>query len=308
MQEKNIFITGISGCVGHYLFDILSACPEYRLFLLVRNPQKIRFTYNNNPRVQLLKGDLKSINDYAVLLKKMDFTVHLATGWGGEKAHRINVNETFNLFRSLNPDRCEKVLYFSTSSILENDGSLSSEALHSGTDYIKSKYKAFSRLSELKIYDRITTFFPTVILGGDENHKYSHATQELQKVWKHLWILKYFKFDGSFQFIHADSIARIVKHILTHECTEKSLILGNSAITVDNCIQKLCAIAGKKRKLRLDITNFLEKFIPFFLRKRLSLWDLYSLKRRHFCYDAVNVRTFNIKPSFESLEECITQF
>ncbi|MFM7577798.1 MAG: NAD(P)-dependent oxidoreductase, partial [Microcystaceae cyanobacterium] len=37
-MSKRLFITGISGCIGHYLADLLIEQTDYELFLLVRNP------------------------------------------------------------------------------------------------------------------------------------------------------------------------------------------------------------------------------------------------------------------------------
>jgi len=45
MKQESIFITGASGCVGHYVVDQLKK--KYQLFLLVRNPEKLKYNPND---------------------------------------------------------------------------------------------------------------------------------------------------------------------------------------------------------------------------------------------------------------------
>ena len=37
-----IFITGASGCIGHYLVETLIENTDHELFLMMRNPAKLR--------------------------------------------------------------------------------------------------------------------------------------------------------------------------------------------------------------------------------------------------------------------------
>lgn len=52
---KRIFITGASGCIGHYITEALIQQTDHELFLLVRNPQKLRLKYLDRSRVHLLR-------------------------------------------------------------------------------------------------------------------------------------------------------------------------------------------------------------------------------------------------------------
>ena len=67
MEPKKIFVTGISGCVGHYLYDVLAADPGIHLFLLVRNPRKLRFSCKENSPVELIHDSLENIHLYGGL-------------------------------------------------------------------------------------------------------------------------------------------------------------------------------------------------------------------------------------------------
>ena len=92
---KKIFITGISGCVGHYLFDQLVKEPNYHLYLLVRNPDKMLRKLSDYPNVTVIKDEMRNINQYADVLREMDYVVHLAAGWGESEA---NYDYTIDFF------------------------------------------------------------------------------------------------------------------------------------------------------------------------------------------------------------------
>ena len=82
---KKIFLTGVSGCIGHYIAEILLENPDYELYFLVRNPEKLKFTYQGRSNVHILLGDMENIGVYAELLKTMNIAVLIATSWGGER-------------------------------------------------------------------------------------------------------------------------------------------------------------------------------------------------------------------------------
>ncbi|MCK5057249.1 MAG: NAD(P)-dependent oxidoreductase [Candidatus Aminicenantes bacterium] len=306
MKQKKIFITGISGCVGHYLFDLLANAPGVRLFLLVRSPDKICFSYKNNPRIEIINDSMQHIHKYENLLKKMEYVVHLAVSWGGRQVYKINVEKTLSLFSSLDPETCRKVIYFSTASILNENNRLLPEAGEVGTDYIKSKYHCFRQLPGLKIYDKIYTLCPTVILGGNGSHPYAHASKELKKAWKYLPLIKFIKIDGSFHFIHALDAALMVEYLLKNTFPDKIIVPGNPVLSVNECIDQLCRIAGIKRRIAFDMTGILVRCLPVLLKKRLSAWDIYSLKKRHFCCKTINLKTLGLSSNYDTLAKCLS--
>jgi nucleoside-diphosphate-sugar epimerase len=55
---KRIFITGASGCIGHYMTEALIQNTNHELYLLVRNPDKLKFDYQARPGIHLLVGDM----------------------------------------------------------------------------------------------------------------------------------------------------------------------------------------------------------------------------------------------------------
>jgi nucleoside-diphosphate-sugar epimerase len=212
---KRIFVTGASGCIGHYIAEALIQETEHELFLLVRNPNKLQFNYQLRSGVNILQGDLQQIEKFSKLLEKIDVAILAATAWGGaEEAYEINIVKTLTLLKLLDPRICEQVIYFSTASILDRQNQLLHEAEQLGTDYIRTKYQCFSQLSQLPIGDRITALFPTLVFGGDKNKPLSHLSSGWTEVVKWIDLIRWLKTDGSFHFIHAQDIAKVACYLV----------------------------------------------------------------------------------------------
>ena len=299
---KNIFITGVSGCVGHYVIDVLASNPEYRLYLLVRDPRKLKFDPATFSNVSVIQDDLKNIEKHAELLKQMDGVVHAAAEWCG---HESNLDYSLALFNLLDPDKCRKVIYLSTASILGPDGKPLKEAETTGTHYIRSKYQFHKKLPDLKIYPRVTTLFLTWVLGGDAKHPYSHASAGIKEIKKWLWLIRFFTVDASFHFIHARDVAAITKHLLENEVKEKEYVLGNAPVTAGEFIRETCRFYGQKVYFQIPISLPLVQALAFLTGRKLHPWDLYCFKRRHFTYRAVNAETFGIPSDLQKIQKVL---
>jgi nucleoside-diphosphate-sugar epimerase len=102
----NVLITGISGSVGHYLFDLLANDPQYQLYLVLRDPAKLRRDLKRFSNVTVLPLDARDLHRQKDLLQKMDYLVWVATCWGGyREPWRINVYPVFRTLRRLDPRR-----------------------------------------------------------------------------------------------------------------------------------------------------------------------------------------------------------
>lgn len=107
MTSKRIFVTGASGCIGHYIVDQLIRQTNHDLFLLVRNPAKLKFDVNHRSGIQIIEGDVREIDRFGDLLSTIDTAILTATSWGdAEETYNINVTKTLELLTFLNPDRC----------------------------------------------------------------------------------------------------------------------------------------------------------------------------------------------------------
>lgn len=296
MNPKRIFITGASGCIGHYITQALIHHTEHELYLLVRNPERLRVDLKYRPGIELLQGDMRQIDQYAPLLQTINVAVLTATAWGGGDVFDVNVLKTMQLMQYLDPEFCKQVIYFSTASILDRHNQPLKEARQLGTDYIRTKYDCYSRLSRLRIASRITTLFPTLVFGGEDTGLPSHLTRGLPDVLKWINLIRFLKAEGSFHFIHAADIAQIVLHLISKPpVPAQPFVLGNQAITVNQTIEEICAYLGKKIYFRIPLTDWLIDLIIDWFKIKISTWDRFCLNYRHFTYEnPVSPATFGL--------------
>ena len=291
-----IFITGASGCIGHYFTEALIAETDHELFLLVRNPTKLKLDCHARPGIHLLQGDLLGIASFSQLLATVDVLIHAATSWGRVEE---DVIKTLELMALLNPDKCQQVIYFSTASILDRQNNLLREAGEIGTDYIRSKYICYTRLSELEIAPKITKLFPTLVFGGDKNKPYSHLSAGLSSVTKWIGLIRWFKADGSFHFIHGRDIGQVVKYLVDHppsSYSDRKFVLGNPKITVNEAVEQVCNYLHKKIYFRIPLSRGLVNFFIALFQLKMEAWDKFSLEYRHFSHEkTVTPATFGIK-------------
>jgi nucleoside-diphosphate-sugar epimerase len=305
-----IFLTGASGCIGHYIAETLIQETKHELFLLVRNPNKLQFNYKARPGITILQGDLQEIEKYSDLLKTIEVAILAATSWGGAaESFETNVVKTTQLILLLNPNICQQVIYFSTASILDRNNNLLKEAGELGTDYIRTKYEGYLQLSKLDLADRITTVFPTLVVGGDKDKPYSHIYAGLPDVVKWIGLIRWFKTDGSFHFIHAKDIAQIIKYLVDNPSSQKSsrqFVLGQQSLTADRAIQEICQYFNKKIYFQIPLYIWLANFFIVVFRIQMAAWDRFSLNYRHFTYqNAVTPATFGMTNYCSTLSEVL---
>lgn len=313
-MNKRILITGASGCIGHYISETLIHHTDYELYLLVRNPLKLQVNTQFRPGIHVLQGDMQNISQLADLLATIDVAVLTATAWGGEQTFDINVSKTLELLSLLDPGRCEQVIYFSTASVLDRYNQPLKAAGEIGTDYIRSKYECLQKISELaiaadtdstlqtgnsaSIASKITTVFPTLVLGGDEKKPYSHLTSGIPEVAKYINLIRFLKADGSFHFIHGQDIATIVQYLIVHPLptdAPKRLVLGQNKLTANQAIEEVCRYFGKKIYFRIPISLALANIIIAVFRIQMAAWDRFCMNYRHFTYDTIiNPGSFNL--------------
>lgn len=310
MTAKRIFITGASGCIGHYIVDALIQQTPHELFLLVRDPQKFKLDPNTRAGIHLLQGDLYQIEQFSKLLKTMDAAILTAAAWGGsQETYDINVTKTIRLLNLLDPDICEQVIYFSTASILDRTNQPLKEAGQIGTDYIRSKFTCHQRLSKLAIAPQITTVFPTLVFGGDSTKPKSHLNLGLPDVLRWMGLIRFFRLDGSFHYIHSHDIAQVVTHLIDHPPglgDSRELVLGNPAMTVDEAIAEISHYLKKRLYFRIPLTPPLINFFIRIFRIQMAAWDRFCLTYRHFTHqNPVNPATYGAVPFCGSLSDIL---
>lgn len=292
-------MTGASGCIGHYVVEALIQETNHELFLLVRNPDKLKINYKARPGITILQGNLREIECYADLLKTIDCAILIATAWGGaQEVYDINVLKTLRLMDLLDPALCEQVIYFSTASILDRHNQLLREAGEIGSDYIRSKFLCYKQLSKLAIAPRITTLFPTLLIGGDVNKPQSHVSAGVPQIVRWIGLMRFFQADGSFHFIHGKDIAQIVRHLVDQPPAAgepRQLVIGNQRVMVDQAIAATCAYLGKRIYFRIPLTVGLANLFIALFRIKMAAWDRFSMQYRHFTHrDLVSPETFSL--------------
>jgi nucleoside-diphosphate-sugar epimerase len=310
MAAKRIFVTGASGCIGHYITEVLIQQTGHELFLLVRNPAKLQIDCAARSGVTVVQGDMRDIERFSRLLKTMDAAILTAAAWGGtQEAFDINVVKTVRLMNLLDPEVCEQVIYFSTASILGRDNQPLKEAGQIGTDYIKSKYSCFQQLPRLAIAPKITTVFPTLVFGGDRTKPYSHLSGGIAEVTKWINLIRFLKADGSFHFIHGQDIAHVVAYLIDHPPdlgASRRLVLGNAPLTVDRAVEEACRYLRKRIYFRIPVSFQLANFLIVLFRIQMAAWDYFCLNYRHFTYEnPVNPTTYELSPYCSTMAELL---
>ncbi|MBN3950693.1 MAG: NAD(P)-dependent oxidoreductase [Nostoc sp. NMS7] len=298
MSQKRILVTGASGCIGHYLTEALIKETDYELYLLVRNPSKLQVDTKARSGINVLQGDMQNIHQFADLLSTIDTAVLTATAWGGNETFDINVVKTIELLELLDPERCQQVIYFSTASVLDRYNQPLKEAGEIGTDYIRSKYECLHQKEKLAIAPKITTLFPTLVVGGDANKPYSHLTSGIPEVTKYINLIRFLEADGSFHFIHGRDIATVVRYLIDHppeNNQSRRFVLGQAQLTANQAVEEVCAYLGKKISFRIPISLALANLIIVLFRIQMAAWDRFCMNYRHFTYEkAINPSSFGL--------------
>nr|WP_275994416.1 NAD(P)-dependent oxidoreductase [Argonema antarcticum] len=298
-RPKRIFVTGASGCIGHYIAERLIQDTEHEVYLLVRDPGKVRFDCNARPGITIIKGDMRNIARFGKLLKTMDCAVLAATSWGGQQeVMDVNIYKTMQLLNLLDQELCQQVIYFSTASVLGRNNQILKEASQLGTDYIRSKSDFLTQVSRLPIYKRMTILFPTLVLGGDGQHPYSHLSSGLPGVTKLIKWIRFFKADASFHFIHGLDIAKVVGYLVDHPPSTKQpqhLVLGNPAVMLNQAVEEACAYLNQPILFRVTLYPWLANILIRVFKIQMAAWDRFCIEYRHFTYqNPVNPATFGL--------------
>ncbi len=307
-MRQNILLAGASGCVGHYLVEELAQRPEYQVYLLVRNRARLRFAPEQLPNCQILEADLGDWDRYRGLLAEMDYVINVAAAWGDpDLTEKVNVTYPLRLYEHVH-ERCQKIIHFSTASILGRDNQLLEAAKTLGTDYVRTKYLCYEQISQLRTAAKITTLCPTLILGGDKDKPYSHVCGGLPNLVKWMGWIQWIRSEGSFHFIHARDIARIVCHLMQQSPVDPLLVLGNPNITINECIERACKYLGHNAPLKYDLSLSRARQLVKWLPISMAPWDEFCMDYRDFRYRSVNAATFGLPVVAGTVEEVLGMY
>lgn len=307
-SPSRIFITGASGCIGHYVIDHWKERPEFQLHLLVRDVAKLKFSPDDYPNLTVHIGDMDTINAHQAIIHECDYLVHIATNWDNSPtAVRINVDRTLEMLSYLNPERLKRIIYFSTASILGADSQPTPAAEQFGTGYVRSKYLAWQSLQAHALAEKIFTLFPTLVFGGDKCHPWSHISSGIRDQHPRLRWLRWIYAASGFHFMHARDIAMMVDICLVHPDLKKhNFPIGFAPISGKQAIASLCAAFRIPVWFQIPIPT---RFI-FWLAKKMRIqihsWDEYCIKNPFFIYDVVNPTSFARPAAFPTLPQILS--
>ncbi len=303
-----IFITGASGCIGHYLVETLIENTDHELFLMMRNPAKLQVPTDQRAGVHVLTADLREVAQFADLLKTMDAAILVATSWGDpQESYEINVEKTLETMSLLDPEHCQQVIYFSTASILDRDNTPLKEAGEIGTDYVRTKYICHEKMKGLAIAPKVTTVFPTLVFGGSDTKPYSHISGGLSEVAKYIGIIRFLSADGSLHFIHAQDIAKVVRHLVDNPPgpnDAREIVIGNPAKTADEVVEEITSYLGKRMYFRVPLSAGLANAVIKIFNIRMAEWDRFCMDYRHFTYEnPVTPSKFGLADSYPTVQD-----
>ncbi len=300
MKEARILVTGASGCVGQYTSNWLLRNTEAKLLLWIRDPDKLTAIDPNNPRVKLLIGDLRTPEKFSKEIFSATHLIHTATAWGDlERTKQVNLIAVKKILDLVNPAIIQKIIYFSTASILNKQLQPIPEARTKGTEYIQTKAKCLQELEKHSLSKKIIAVFPTLVFGGRYDNSglfpASYLTQGLKQAVNWLWLARWFKGYSKFHFMHAEDIAYVSCQLLfnkTFSGTKISIentgltkiVLGQPYLSIDQAINILLNWRGLKRFISIPLWGWLIEILIKILPLNLSAWDRLSIRQRHFIH------------------------
>ena len=315
MTNKTILITGSNGCVGQYLSDWFIKNTRFKLLLMVRNPDKLQSSIKNNKRVNLLTCDIRECQKFKQEICKINFLIHTATAWGDPKrAYEVNIKAFEDLLKMLDEKLIERILYFSTASILDKNIELMREALVYGTEYIQTKYECYERLKESTFARKTSVIFPTLVFGGtfsnDDEFPVSYLTQGLKEANRWLWIACFFKINSKFHFIHAKDIAQVCGFLIKNNKKISpgflKFVLGQKEISIDQALVTLLKNSNKKRYFSIPLTKVILKILLKVLPIQTTPWDSFSINKYDFNHKPItNPESFGLKSHGKTLNKIL---
>ena len=305
----NIFITGSTGCVAHYVIEQLLRDTDHQLFLFYKNISKFKQPFAEHPRVTLVHGDMMALEPVRPWVLQADVIVHLAAGWISNAAYETNVRDTLELFRMAAEGRCKQVIYFSTASVLDENNRPLQAAGEIGSEYIRSKFQMRQRLSESPLHDRTVVIYPTAIIGGSARHPYSHLGEALQNLDEALRWLRFISLDAGCHFIHAHDLAQATLHFIAQPPTGfTEYVLGHDYLTLRQMLKQLAQAYGYSMPLQISLPTALIVKLVELIKRDMTAWDRFCLQYRHFRNHVTRPTDLGLISPYQTLAQCVAPY
>lgn len=288
-MTRRILITGATGCVGSHLVEAILDETTDHLILPVRNPEALPPGVRHSERVEVHTIDVRDLARNLTALGRIDDAVLMAAAWGGPEAFEVNRDATFALLSRLEAMGADRLIYFSTASVLDRRKRLLPAALEIGTDYIRSKYELVAALDDRPWTAELIGLFPTLVLGGGGDKPLSHLSRLLIEAAPWARLAGHATADGRFHLIHARDIACVVVQRLAEPLKPAAPdparhVLGMPANETDQIIDMFSRFFGARRWPRLRLRTWQVEALISLFRIRMSAWDRYCMVNRDQSY------------------------
>jgi len=302
---KKVLLTGASGCTGSYILESLLSSSEFEVIAWVRQKDRLLKHVLDQPNITIWEGGLEALDTYRKALKEIDVLIHPVTSWGGNDCFQVNLELTRALFLAMDPDQCQHIHYFSTASIIDTDFQVWNQVWTQGTDYIRSKATLHHWLQHSFSQIPVSIYFPSLILGGDHEHPKTPLSAFLPSLPDYLKWVRYLKARGSFHFIHAQDIAKILTYRIEHGLPAESLVLGNEALTVNGLMSELLTYYGlPQARFQLPLEKSFDYLLPL-LARQMTSWDRFSLHIRETVYKHTNAATYGLHSDLDTFSKVL---
>ena len=86
---------------------------------MVRDKNKLPISVQENKKVKLMVCDIRESNRYKKEISQINYLIHTATAWGDQRrAYEVNIKAFEELLEMIDFKKLEKIIFFSTASIL----------------------------------------------------------------------------------------------------------------------------------------------------------------------------------------------
>ena len=199
----------------------------------------------------------------------------------------------------------DKIIYFSTASILGPGNKIVEAAGKHGSGYVRSKYLAYKSLQESGWKDKTTILYPTMVFGGEKGWPSSHISSGVIPNLKFMKWLRFIVLKGRFHFIHSKDIARVTTYLIDHEAHSKELVLGFEPVTIKQAINAICSTFGISILFRFNLSKKFIFLMAKLFRITIGPWERHCIENSDMSYDVVNPKTFGLEPAFEHLDSLL---
>jgi len=101
---------------------------------MVRDKSKLPISIQENKKVKLMVCDIRESSRYEEEISQINYLIHTATAWGNpRRAYEVNIKAFEELLEMRDIEKLEKIIYFSSASILDTQTELMRESLIYGT-------------------------------------------------------------------------------------------------------------------------------------------------------------------------------